>query len=136
MDSIGADLNELSRFEEAATTLRHAITLFREVGDRRGEGVALNHLGTALRGLQRFEESITACQQSIELLPGSVDIGGPLDNLAMSLLAAGRETETAEVWERITLARSESDDPSIFDNILGNNPVWTNPRGQQIFGAL
>lgn len=132
VDSIGTDLNELSRFEEAATTLRQAITLFREVGDRRGQGDALNHLGTALRGLRRFEESITACQQSTELLPERVGIGSPLDNLAMSLLAAGREREAAEVRERIARARSESDDP----DILRNHVLWTNPVMQHILGDI
>ncbi|MFI7448484.1 tetratricopeptide repeat protein [Nonomuraea sp. NPDC049714] len=35
-----------------------------ELGDRRGEGQALNNLGNALQEVRRFEEAITAHQDA------------------------------------------------------------------------
>ncbi|MER6274444.1 tetratricopeptide repeat protein [Streptomyces sp900105755] len=37
-----------------------ALAVYRELGDRRGEGAALNNLGIALRDVRRFEEAIDA----------------------------------------------------------------------------
>jgi tetratricopeptide (TPR) repeat protein len=108
-DSVGYDLNQLSRFKEAETTLNYAMSVFQTLGDRKGEGEALNHLGTALRGQRRFDEAIDTCRRSVELLPNSVSAGGPLDNPAISLLAAGREAEAAEVWERVQFGPGSTD---------------------------
>ncbi|MEV4892443.1 NB-ARC domain-containing protein, partial [Nonomuraea sp. NPDC055795] len=41
-----------------------ALACMREVGDRRGEGVALNNLGLALQEVRRFEEAIAAHEQA------------------------------------------------------------------------
>ena len=56
--------HEVRRFEEAITAQQDAIAICREVGDRRGEGVALSGLGAALREVGRFEEAITAQQDA------------------------------------------------------------------------
>ncbi|MFI9552760.1 tetratricopeptide repeat protein [Nonomuraea endophytica] len=41
-----------------------ALACMREVGDRHGEGMALNNLGAALRQVRRFEEAIVAYEQA------------------------------------------------------------------------
>jgi hypothetical protein len=40
----------MGRFEEAISACQDAAAIFRETGDRHGEGKALDSLGTALRG--------------------------------------------------------------------------------------
>ena len=54
----------MGRFEEAITAYQDAAAIFRETGDRHGEGIALNNLGMALREVRRFEEAITAAQDA------------------------------------------------------------------------
>jgi len=53
-------LAEAGRVEEAITAFQEAAAIFRETGDRYGEGVALGKLGVALRGVGWVEEAITA----------------------------------------------------------------------------
>ena len=54
----------MRRFEEAITAHQDAAAIFRETGDRHGEGMALNNLGLALVEVRRFEEAISACQDA------------------------------------------------------------------------
>jgi len=42
-------LRNLRRFDEAITALQDAAAIYRETGDRKSEGTALNNLGLALR---------------------------------------------------------------------------------------
>ncbi|WP_442874385.1 tetratricopeptide repeat protein [Amycolatopsis sp. NBC_00438] len=46
------------------TTYEVGLTISRELGDRYGEGIALNNLGLALQEVRQFEEAITAYQQA------------------------------------------------------------------------
>ena len=62
LTNLGDALPEVRRFEEAITACQDAAAIFREIGDRHGEGMALNNLGLALREVRRFEEAITAYQ--------------------------------------------------------------------------
>jgi hypothetical protein len=52
------------RFDDwiAATTI--SLDAARRLGDRRGEGDALNNLGMALREMRRFDEAITATRRA------------------------------------------------------------------------
>ena len=50
--------------EEAITAHQDAAAIFRETGDRHGEGTALDNLGLALREVGRLEEAITAHQDA------------------------------------------------------------------------
>ena len=52
------------RFEEAISAHQDAAAIFRETGDRHGEGQALNNLGLALPLVRRFEEAISALQDA------------------------------------------------------------------------
>ena len=49
------------------TPLRPPPTAPRNVGDRYGEGTALNNLGPALLEVRRFDEAITAYQQDLDI---------------------------------------------------------------------
>ena len=60
LDNLGLALREVRRFEEAITACQDAAAIYRETGDRHGEGMALSNLGVALRQVRRFEEAITA----------------------------------------------------------------------------
>ena len=44
MNNLGVALGEVRRFEEAITAHQDAAAIFRETGDRHGEGTALSNL--------------------------------------------------------------------------------------------
>jgi tetratricopeptide (TPR) repeat protein len=58
---------EARRFEEAITACQDAAAIFRETGDRHGEGGALNNLGNALQEARRLAEAITAYQDALAI---------------------------------------------------------------------
>ena len=45
LNNLGIALREVRRFEEAITAHQDAAAIFRETGDRHGEGMALDNLG-------------------------------------------------------------------------------------------
>ena len=49
LNNLGNALQEARRFEEAITACQDAAAIFRETGDRHGEGIALGSLGVALQ---------------------------------------------------------------------------------------
>ena len=55
---------EVRRFDEAITAHQDAAAIYRDTGDRHGEGTARNNLGLALRQVRRFDEAITAHQDA------------------------------------------------------------------------
>ena len=63
----------MRRFEEAITAYQDAAAIYREIGDRHGEGMALDNLGTALAEVRRFEEAITAHQDSAAIFQETGD---------------------------------------------------------------
>ena len=78
----------MRRFEEAITALQDAAAIFRETGDRHGEGMALNNLGSALLEVRRFEEAITAHQDAAAIFRETGDRhgeGDALTNLGIAL---------------------------------------------------
>ena len=68
-----------------------AAAIYRETGDRHGEGGALNNLGIALRQAGRFEEAITAHQDAAAIYRETGDRyreGMALGNLGTALAEA------------------------------------------------
>ena len=64
LNNLGIALQAVQRFEEAITAYQDAAAIYRETGDRHGEGDALDNLGLALREAGRVEEAITAHQEA------------------------------------------------------------------------
>ncbi|MCB0214303.1 MAG: CHAT domain-containing protein, partial [Anaerolineae bacterium] len=55
------------RYEAALESYQQALTILREVGDRAGEGTALNNIGFVYRAQGRYEAALNSYQQAIEL---------------------------------------------------------------------
>jgi tetratricopeptide (TPR) repeat protein len=53
LNNLGAAYAELRLFEEAIDCCQQALAIFRETGDRYGEGLALSNLGFAYRELRQ-----------------------------------------------------------------------------------
>jgi tetratricopeptide (TPR) repeat protein len=61
------------RHEKAISVLNEAITMFRKIGDRHGEGTAISDLGTAVSATGRYDEAITLLNDAIALLQETGD---------------------------------------------------------------
>jgi len=83
----GRALQALGRPEDAVESYRKATTL------QPGLAPAHNNLGTVLRSLQRFEEAVASFERAAAVQP---DNGGPLWNLALTLLTLG---DFARGWQ-------------------------------------
>ena len=83
----------MRRFEEAITAYQDAAAIFRETGDRHGEGMALTNLGAALVEVRRFEEAITAYQDAAAIYRETGDRHG--EGIALNNLEAARAAQRA-----------------------------------------
>ena len=82
------------RFEDLLTTLTISREAARRLGDRRGEGGALNNLGFALVEVRRFDEAVTACQDAAAIYRETGDRHG--EGIAIQNLEKTRAAQAAE----------------------------------------
>ena len=86
----------MQRFEEAITVLQDAAAIFRETGDRHGEGMALNNLGGALLrcgGLRRRSPSARTPRPFSARPATATARASALTNLSIVLLQVQRFEE-------------------------------------------
>jgi Tetratricopeptide repeat len=84
-------VDEVRRFVEAITAHQDAVAIFRETGDRHGEGLALTGLGLAVCQVRRFEEAISALQEAAAIFRESND--RPRENMTLRILEAVRAAQ-------------------------------------------
>jgi hypothetical protein len=85
----------VGRFEEAISAHQDAAAIFRQTGDRHGEGGPLNNLGLALREVGRFEEAISTHQDAAAICQETDDRyheGTALENLESDRAAQAAES--------------------------------------------
>ncbi|WP_293053609.1 MULTISPECIES: tetratricopeptide repeat protein [unclassified Moorena] len=58
---------QVSQFREALQSWQKALTIYREIGDRQGEGNSLGNLGVAYRSLGDYPKAIENLQQSLAI---------------------------------------------------------------------
>ncbi|MFJ9945543.1 ATP-binding protein [Streptomyces erythrochromogenes] len=100
-----------------------ALTIYREAGDRHGEGRALNDLGIALHSARRFGESIDAHTQATTTFREVGDHhreGQALNNLGIALHSARRFGESIDAHTQATTAYQEVGDRHREGRALGN----------------
>ncbi|MFF2436663.1 tetratricopeptide repeat protein [Streptomyces sp. NPDC058107] len=110
-------------FDEWVTLTTTALAVFRELGDRHGEGGALNNLGTALRQVRRFEEAIDAETQAAAVFRELGDRhseGTALNNLGTALQEVRRFEEAIDAHTRATAVFHELGDRHGEGQALGN----------------
>ncbi|WP_370961743.1 AAA family ATPase [Amycolatopsis sp. cg9] len=91
-DDLGLALQGTADFAGAAGQHHHALELFRELGDRRGEAVALSHLGNVFRQWGEYSRAIRAQAAAAEVFAEIGDRAGEAmarGNLAMTLHRIG-----------------------------------------------
>ncbi|MGW3028499.1 tetratricopeptide repeat protein, partial [Streptomyces sp. NPDC001221] len=116
-------LRRRRHFHDALTTADHALTAARELGDRNGEGMALNNLGLALQGVRRFEEAIHAHTQDLAVFRELGDRHGEgqaLNNLGIALQGVRRFEEAIHAHTQAAAIFRELDDRHREGQALNN----------------
>ncbi|MBN6040041.1 tetratricopeptide repeat protein [Amycolatopsis sp. 195334CR] len=112
-NNLGVALREVRRFDEAITHHQQAAAIYREIGDRHGEGQALNNLGVALREVRRFDEAITAHERDLAIFRETGDrhdVATALNNLGLALRAVRRFDEAITAHEQdLAICRETGD---------------------------
>jgi len=101
----------VERLDEAIDAHQRAGDLFRETGDRHGEGMSWNNLGLTLEQVGRFEEAIDAHQRDIAICDEFSDRYGKAQTLndlggvhaKLDQLERAREawTEAVELYDGV-----------------------------------
>ena len=103
----------MRRFEEAITACQDAAAIYRDTGDRHGEGMALTNLGNTLAEVRRFEEAITAHQDAAAVYREIDDRHGEglaLEGLGLALDEAGRSREAVTAYQDAIAVYRETGD--------------------------
>jgi tetratricopeptide (TPR) repeat protein len=97
-------------FDDLITITTTAADIYRQTGDRRGEGAALNNLGLALADVRRFDEAVDAHTQDLEICRQIGDRhgeGAAQNNLGVALRhvrrfdeAVDAHTQAAEIFRQ------------------------------------
>jgi tetratricopeptide (TPR) repeat protein len=110
-------------WEEAVTAYRDAAVIFRKVGDRHGEGNAMNNLGLSLVKVRRFEEAIAAHQDAAVIFREVGDRhreGMALGNLGLALVEVRRFEEAIAAHQDAAAIYRETGDRHSEDAALNN----------------
>jgi tetratricopeptide (TPR) repeat protein len=110
-------------FDEWITLTTTALAVFRELGDRHGEGGALNNLGAALQGVRRFKEAIdvqTRAAAVFHELGNRHGEGTALNNLGTALREVRRFKEAIDAHTRAAAIYGELGDRHGEGQALGN----------------
>lgn len=93
---------------EAVSELERALPILRDLGDRAGEGTALNYLGALYRDLGRHQDAIQAFEQALLIVRASGDSaaeGTTLNNLGALYRESGRHQDAIRLLEQALLIR-------------------------------
>lgn len=106
--ALGVSLHRLSRFPEGADRFQQALTIDQELGgnSRLREARDLVGLGRAQRGLGEFAIAEANLREAAKLRAAEQDNNGrhgALNELAMTLIAAGREADAWEIWKDMSI---------------------------------
>jgi tetratricopeptide (TPR) repeat protein len=91
----------LGQVEQAIKLYEEALTIAREIGDRRREGFILGRLGNAYRNLGQFEQSIELCEEALTIAHETGDRYESvwLGNLGIAYRALGQIERAINLYE-------------------------------------
>ncbi|WP_434684533.1 CHAT domain-containing protein [Pseudanabaena minima] len=109
----GIQQYQISQFQAALQSWQQALTIYREIKDRFGEGAALGNLGIAYDSLGRYDEAIKFYLQSLVIKRETKDRrgeGNALGNLGIAYNALGKYDKAINFHlQRLAIAREIKD---------------------------
>ncbi|MBD1943865.1 CHAT domain-containing protein [Coleofasciculus sp. FACHB-712] len=104
---------QTSQFEAALQSWQQALTIYREIKDRQGEGAVLGNLGVVYRNLGDYAKAIDYSQQWLAIARSIKDRqseGTALGNLGIAYLSLGDYAKAIEYAQQVlAIARSIKD---------------------------
>jgi len=133
LTELGLAYHSVSNAERAMICLTDAARLYREVGNRRGEGTALGNLGNAYANLGQTEQAIGCYTQVLAIAREVGDRrseGGTLGNIGNFYYTVGQTEQAIGFYEQhLTIARVVGDRRS-EGMVLGNLGIACYDLGQ------
>ena len=125
--------NRQSRYQQAASQLRRALAIYRDLSDQRGQALVLNNLGVVLWSQARYQPSAEHHEQAAALFGALGDQLGQamaLNNLGVALCWQGRYQQAADHHQRSLAIRRELGDRRGEASTLGNIGVVLARQGR------
>ncbi|MFB2877664.1 CHAT domain-containing protein, partial [Floridanema aerugineum] len=114
---------QTSKFREALQSWQQALAIYREIGDRNGEGQSLGNLGLAYYSLGDYRKAIEYQQQSLAIAREIGDRNGEgqsLGNLGLAYYSLGDYRKAIEYYQQSLAIAREIGDRESEGNALGN----------------
>jgi CHAT domain-containing protein/tetratricopeptide (TPR) repeat protein len=113
----------ISQFQEALRSWEQALEIYREIGDRRGEGTALGNLGFAYQSLGDYRQAIDLHEQHLAIAREVGDREGEgraLGNLGFAYQSLGDYRQAIDLHEQALSILREIGDRRGEGTALGN----------------
>jgi CHAT domain-containing protein len=120
---LGIAYRKLGQYKEAIEYQQQALAIFQDIGNRAGEGSALNDLGIAYRYLGQYKEAIEYHQQALAIardLGDRVGEGNALGNLGIAYYFLGQYQKAIEFHRQSLAIKREIGNRSGQATSLGN----------------
>ncbi|VXD13575.1 hypothetical protein PL8927_270041 [Planktothrix serta PCC 8927] len=112
-----------SQYRQALQSWQQALTIYQEIGDRQGEGNALNRLGLAYGSLGQNQQAIDYHQQALTIYQEIGDRSGEakvLNNLGVAYVSLGQNQQAIDYHQQALTIYQEIGDRSGEGHALNN----------------
>jgi CHAT domain-containing protein/Flp pilus assembly protein TadD len=119
----GIEQYRISQFREALQSWEQALDIYREIGDRAGEGRALGNLGNAYLSLGDYQQAIDLYEQHLAIAREIGDRAGEgraLNNLGIAYRSLGDYQQAIDLYEQVLAIFREIGDRAGEGSALGN----------------
>ncbi len=119
----GIEEYDHGQYRQGLQSWQQALTIYQEIGDRQGEGNALNRLGIAYDNLGQYQKALQFWQQSLtisgEIKDRSLEAKA-LNNLGLAYYKLGEYRQALQFWQQSLIISGEIKDCSLEVKALNN----------------
>lgn len=129
----GQALQQMGRVEEAGARYEAALTVVREIGDRRFEGIVLGYMGTLHRNQSRHDEALECCEAALAIhreTGNEAFEGSMLGHIGTVYFHQGRFDEAEAQHEAALALTRRTGDRRYEGMVLNNLGIVKHRRGQ------
>ena len=123
----------VSRFQDALQSFETALALYQEVGDRAGEGITLNNIGTIYRSQGQYPQALDFFQQSLAIRREVDDPRGEgaiLNNIGAIYRSQGQYSQALDFYQQSLAIRRNVGDRRGEGITLNNIGAIYDSQGQ------
>ncbi|MBE9097880.1 CHAT domain-containing protein [Vacuolonema iberomarrocanum] len=113
LNTRGTQLYATGRYEEAIVLYERALVIFREIGERPGEGGILNNIGEVYRSIGQYEQALEFYEQALVIateVDDRIGEGVILNNIGLVYRNLGQYERALEFYEQALAIRIEMGD--------------------------